>query len=139
MLLAGLIERVIARSRMRASQSPAPAARKMHMLIACADADRRPRITAALPAGDRADHAANADELWTMLSAGRYDMVVLDGASFRDQVGDLSTTMSRRFPDVPLVVLSKRLTLSEIQRLIQLQVQVVSSIIRSKRRRSLPR
>jgi DNA-binding NtrC family response regulator len=123
MLLAGLIERVIARSRLRASQSPAPAARKMHVLIACTDAERRPRIAAAMPAGDRLDHAANADELWTMLSAGRYDLVLLDGTSFRDQVGELSTTMCRRFPDVPMLVLSKRLTLSEIQRLIQLQVR----------------
>src|SRR5262245_26791096 len=33
MLLAGLIERVIARARLRAAQSPAPAERKMHVLI----------------------------------------------------------------------------------------------------------
>jgi DNA-binding NtrC family response regulator len=125
MLLAGLIERVIARSRARTVPVPAPVptARKMHILIMSTDAERQPRIAAALSSNDRVEHASSADELWTMLSQGQFDMVIVDGASMRGEAGQLTTTLRRRFPDIPVVVLSKRLTLSEIQQLIQLQVR----------------
>jgi DNA-binding response OmpR family regulator len=123
MLLAGLIERVIARSRARAAAQPGPAGRKMHILVTSADAERRPKIAAALSQGDRVDHAATADELWTSLAAGRFDLVIVDGTSLRGEIGSLTTTLRRRFSDVPVVVLSKRLGLSDIQQLIQLQVR----------------
>jgi DNA-binding NtrC family response regulator len=122
MLLGGLIERVIARARLRASASREPAARSMRILLACADAERRPRIAAALPAGDTVASVASADELWPTLSSTGYDLVVLDGTSLRGEVPQLATTLRHRFPELPVIVLSKRLGLSAIQELIQLQL-----------------
>jgi DNA-binding response OmpR family regulator len=120
LLLAGLVERVMARARQR---KPAPGApRKLAMLVASADEERRNRITAALPKADRIEFAQSTDDVLTQLTLQPYDIVILDGMSYRAEVTTLAATLRHKFASARVIVLSKKLTLSDIQRLIQLQV-----------------
>jgi DNA-binding response OmpR family regulator len=122
LLLAGLVERVMARARQRVSATGSSGARKLHVVVASADEARRGQIVGALPRGDRMSSVSSSDDLLTHLTLEPADLLVLDGTSYRTEVTQLTATLRHKFPQVPVVVMSKRLTLSDIQKLIQMQV-----------------
>jgi CheY-like chemotaxis protein len=123
LLLAGLIERVIARARQRRSAERTVQSRKLRVLVAGADDDRLSKIVESLPRGDLVTTAKSPDDLIADLAIDHADLAILDGTSFRTEVTELARALRQKFPEVAVVVLSKRLTLTDIQLLIQLQVR----------------
>ncbi len=122
--VAGLVERVLARVRQRwvpaSKVKPLPA---LSLLVASQELARREQIVALLPKTDQVRTAGDAEQIGASLAAEPADVLILDGMSYRSEVTQLVATLKERSPRVACVVLSKRLSLSDIQRLITLEVR----------------
>jgi DNA-binding NtrC family response regulator len=118
-----LADRAIARRA--AAAAPVSAGGPLTILVA-ASAERWPAIEKWLDAArDRIVHVANPDEIKPHAKSERAALVILDGGSYPLEITALVTEIKTRVRTASCVVLSEHVMLSDVKRLIELEVKAL--------------
>ena len=119
-VLRAVRDRAIAR---RAAEEPTPG--PLTVVVASSPA-RRPLIERHLDgARDRLVFVASPDDIKPQAKSERADAVILDGASFPEEITCLAAGIKARARFAACIVLSQGLGLTEVKRLIQLEVKAL--------------
>ncbi len=114
----------------RRAAAAAPAASGAMTIIVAATGARRVQLTAHLArsgdgAGDRVLAVEEPHEVKPSAKNARADLVVVDGRSFPEETTCLVAELKTRARHAACVVLSEHLSLSDVKRLIQLEVKAL--------------
>jgi DNA-binding response OmpR family regulator len=106
--------------------SPAAAAKRDHIVavLAATDPLRRALIAAPL-AATRIVYVNDSSLLRTTAQQEHADLIVLDGKAFPDEITPLVAGLRARVREAACVVLSETLSLSDVKRLIELEVKAL--------------
>jgi DNA-binding response OmpR family regulator len=116
---------VVARLAELADRAPRPAASALTIIIA-ASPERQEAITNALgQSGDRVFGVTSPEAIRPSAKQEHADVVVLDGASFPEEITCLAVTVKTRARNAACVVLSQDLPLGDVKRLIELEVKAL--------------
>jgi DNA-binding NtrC family response regulator len=120
-----LADRVAARRH-----APQPAPRKdAQVVLIAASATRGPAIAKLLaPTGCAVVFVEKPDEINASAKSARADVVLLDGASYPEEITCLVTELKVRARSAFTMVLSQNLTLSDVKRLIELEVRALIDV-----------
>jgi DNA-binding response OmpR family regulator len=117
------LEALAQRADARRAEKPAPTLLTVVVAVAAA---RRPRVHRVLELiSDRIVYVEQPDEIRPLARSEHADLVILDGGSYSEEITCIVAELKARARFAACIVLSQNLSLSDVKRLIELEVKAL--------------